>query len=294
MLFAHPLYHSPSRPTQTCVTSPIVLYLLSIRLVLTFFLIFSRSFRKFCPSWSFTRFPTHLILTPLLRLSVKMGNLNLEVYKITSPSMLLPLGYFTLDGLSAGFLDRQSPVKVSESYTEIYPAQPASSNKGAAMISLRVRHGYLFKTSLQVLFPWLGNDSEIIFPHAEKPATLLWSDPSTNISHPNSRTSDPPPPNPHSGTAMRPDTKKPMNTLVPLGMKDGIASLFSIFRRVGTLVTDRYFITVGLSSAIATLAFAVPSHANVSAYNAHSLVVTWQVDFHFRYHPRPRGRPRSQ
>ena len=99
---------------------------------------------------------------------------------------------------------------------------------------------------------------------------LLWSDPSTNISHPNSRTSDPPPFNFHSGIVTCLDTKKSVNTLVPLGMKDGIASLFSIFRRVGTLVADRYFITIGLSSAIATLAFAVPSHAKVSAYNTHS------------------------
>jgi len=170
MLFAHPLYHSPSRPTQTCVTSPVVLYLLSIRLPCFGFLshLFSFLQKILSLSWSFTRFPTHLILTPLLRLSVKMEILNLEVYKITSPSMLPPLGCFALDGLSVGFLDHQSPVKVSESYTEICPAQPASSNKGAAMISLRVRHGYLFKTSLQVLFPWLGNNSEIIFPHAEK------------------------------------------------------------------------------------------------------------------------------
>ena len=79
MLFAHPLYHSLSRPTQTCVTNPVLfpIYRPFVLLVFFFFLsslIPSTNFPS--PSWNFPRFPAHLILTPPRRLSVKMEKLK--------------------------------------------------------------------------------------------------------------------------------------------------------------------------------------------------------------------------
>lgn len=70
------LSHSVTQHTSLFHKPSSVPYLSSARLhCFGFFPLFARSLRKFRPfSWNFSRFQTHLILTPLRRVSVKFEN----------------------------------------------------------------------------------------------------------------------------------------------------------------------------------------------------------------------------
>jgi len=88
---------------------------------------------------------------------------RLKFNEIASSSMPLLLGgsAWALAGICRGFyLERQSPAdwgfQVSKPNTEIYPAEPAPSSKGAAMFSLRSNTGKAFPRAL-------GSYSDVTF-----------------------------------------------------------------------------------------------------------------------------------